>query len=93
VLEDAGLGPALEPAVHAGVVAETFRQLIPLAAGAHLEDDAVETRSPAHGPAPRGFPGPERLEDGADQVPEFVVEFPDRVQRRRVGSHFAISLP
>jgi hypothetical protein len=93
VLEDAGLGPALEPAMHAGVVAEAFRKLVPLATGPHLEDDAVQARPPADVLAAGFFRGPERLEDRADQVPEFVVEFPDRVQRRRVESPFALSLP
>src|SRR5205809_1599 len=45
-LHDAARAPALEPAVDGALGAEAAGQLVPLAAGAHAEDDAVQRPAP-----------------------------------------------
>src|SRR5262249_44585576 len=71
----------LEPVVDCALGAELARQLLPLAARAHPEDDAVE-RLPPVGVVPAGGLGrPELLEEGQDALPEGVGHFPDRPQR------------
>lgn len=80
-VEDAPVFPAAEGAVDAAVVAELGGQVVPLAAGPHPEDDAVE--GPARVAAlPAGSGG--RVVDGQDlldQRPERVGDVPDRRQR------------
>src|SRR5207302_9307615 len=44
--EHAAAAPALEPAVDGAVVAETLGQVVPLAAGAQAEEDAVQDAPP-----------------------------------------------
>jgi hypothetical protein len=84
LLEDAVAAPPLEPAVHRAIVAILLGQLVPLAAAAEAEDDAVEGRPPVD-PAPatvllgrrRGVFEQDRL----DPLPEGVGDLPDRLQR------------
>jgi hypothetical protein len=87
--QDAVDDEALEPAVHRGVGAEAARQLVPLAAGAHAVDDAVEDEAKiGAGPAGAGR-RITAVEDRLDPLPELVGELPDRRQRAlggRVGN-------
>ncbi len=73
--------PAGEGTVDAAVVAELFRQMVPLAACPHPKDDAVEGAARvATLTAPLG----RRVIDGQDfldQLPERVRNIPDRRQR------------
>jgi hypothetical protein len=83
-LEDAVAAPALEPAVHRAIVAEVPGQLVPLAAGAEAEDDAVEGRTQVDaGPAAvaLGWRRGVLQQDGFDPLPEAVIVFPDGLQR------------
>src|SRR5262245_41631648 len=91
-LHDAAGAPALEPVVDGALGAEAARQLLPLAAGAHAEDDAVKGLAPV-GVVPAGGLGrPESLEDGQDALPEGVGHFPDRPQRLALGRLLPLGL-
>src|SRR5579875_2314389 len=81
LLEDAALGPPLEPAVQGALGAVLGVQLVPLAAGPHPEDDPIE-RPAEVGRWPTGaLAGPELLEDRLDPPPQLVGDLPDRGQR------------
>lgn len=89
LLEDAVAAPPLEPAVHRAVVAEPLGQLVPLAAAAEAEDDAVEGRPPVD-PVPaavllrrqRGVLQQDRL----DPLPQLVGDLPDGLKRLDLSS-------
>src|SRR5436309_742854 len=72
LLEDAPRDPPLEPVVDRALGAEPLGQLVPLAAGAHPEDDPVEHLPPLGMPSSGRLLGPELLEDRLDPPPEFV---------------------
>src|SRR5262249_53980645 len=76
-LHDAALAPTLEPVVDGALGAEAARQLVPLAAGAHAEDDPVEGLPPVGMVAAGGLARPEPLQDGEDPLPQLVGNFPD----------------
>src|SRR3954452_18177232 len=80
-LHHAPFAPALEPAVDGALGAELAGQLLPLAAGAHPEDDPVEGGPPVGGAPPGRLLGPELAEDGEDLLPQGVGDLPDRSQR------------
>ena len=80
-LQDPALAPALEPVVDGALGAELARELLPLAAAAHPEDDPVEGRPPVGVPPPGGLPGPELQEEGQDLLPEGIRDLPDGPQR------------
>jgi hypothetical protein len=80
LLEDAAFDPALEPIVYGALGSESLGELVPLAAAAHPEEDAIEHLPPVCDPSSRGLLGPVLLEDGLDSLPEFVGNFPDRAQ-------------
>src|SRR6516164_8970837 len=80
-LHDAAFAPALEPIVDGALGAELARQLVPLAARAHAEEDAVEGAAPVGVMAAGALGGPELLQDGQDTVPEGIRHFPDGPQR------------
>src|SRR5262249_44939519 len=80
-LHDAAVAPASEPVVDGALGAEAARPFVPLAAGTHAEDDAVEGLAPV-GVVPTGGLGrPEVHKEGQDPLPEGVRHFPDRPQR------------
>src|SRR5262245_37200062 len=80
-LQDAARAPALEPVMDGALGAELARQVLPLAARAHPEENAVERPAPV-GVVPAGGLGrPELLEDGHDTLPERIGHFPDGPQR------------
>jgi hypothetical protein len=81
LLEDATLDPPLEPVVDCALGTVPLRELVPLAAAAHPEDDAIEHLPPVGDLASGRLLGPELLEDGLDPLPEFVGDHPDRGQR------------
>src|SRR5262249_45219912 len=54
---------------------------LPLAAGAHPEDDPVECRPPIGGPPPGRLLGPELPEEGTDRLPQGIRDLPDGPQR------------
>jgi len=65
------------------VVAKALGQLVPLAASAEAEDDAVDGGSPIDAAsAAVGFGSRRSIlpEDGLDALPEFVVEFPNGIE-------------
>src|SRR5262249_42559652 len=71
-LHDPPLAPALEPVVDGALGAELAGQLLPLAARAHPEENAVQGLAPV-GVVPAGASGrPELLEDGQDTLPEGI---------------------
>jgi hypothetical protein len=75
--------PALEPAVHRAVITELLGQLVPLAARAEAEDDAIERLAPVDPwPTAMGAGSRRRVfeQDRLDALPEFVVNFPDRIE-------------
>ena len=80
LLEDTVLAPPLEPAVDRAIVAEVLGQLVPLAAGAEAEDDAVEGFPPIDprttAVAARG-PWSVFQEDRLDPMPKCVADLPD----------------
>src|SRR5215813_10426215 len=71
---------------------ELTRQLLPLAAAAHPEDDAVEGLPPVGVVPTGGLARPELLEDGQDALPEGIRHFPDRPQRLAFASLLAFGL-
>src|SRR4051795_12509016 len=73
--------PALEPAMDGGLGAELAGELLPLAAGAHPEDDPVADGTPVGDPAPGRLLGPEFREDGEDLRPQGIGDLPDGPQR------------
>src|SRR5262249_22076214 len=77
--EHAAAAPALEPAVDGTVVAELLGQVVPLAAAAQAEEDAVQDASPvgagAASPLGRGGGQPGRL----GLLPQGSGEFPNGV--------------
>src|SRR4029077_17273450 len=78
--EDALRNPPLHRAVNGAVVAKRLGKLVPLTAGAHLVDDAVECR-PLPGPwAPCRRWRIELVENVLNDFPQFVVHLPDRRQ-------------
>jgi len=93
-LHDAALAPALEPVVDGALGAELAGELLPLAAGAHPEDDPVERRPPVGVPPPGRLPGPELQEDGKDLLPQGIRDLPDGPQRLglRLPSALALGL-
>lgn len=80
-LQNAFLCPALKPAVHRRVVAELHGQFVPLAACAHLVDDAVEARPPACRGTTRALSRPKTQQNWLDDRPQRVVHYPNCVQR------------
>jgi hypothetical protein len=79
--QDAALAPALEPVVDGALGAELAGELLPLAAGAHPEDDPIERRPPVGVPPPGRLPGPGFQEDGKDLLPQGIGDLPDGAQR------------
>jgi len=80
-LQDTPANPPLHSAVNAAVVAKLHRQLVPLAAAAHLIDDTVERVAlPGSRPA-RLCWWVQFLKDGLNYVPQFVVDFLNRRKR------------
>src|ERR1700720_2850914 len=80
-LEHALGDPSLQGAMHAAVVAKFLGQLIPLAAGAHHIDDAVE-RLALSGPRPASLGRRVQfVQDRFNDFPQFVVDLPDRGQQ------------
>src|SRR5947209_7315995 len=77
---DTAGAPALEPIVDRALGAELAGELLPLAAGAHPEDDPVEGGTPVGGPPAGRLLGPEFPEDGEDLLPQGVRDLPDRLQ-------------
>jgi hypothetical protein len=76
--QDTALAPVLEMPVHGAVVAKHRRQLIPLAAGAQAEDDAIQHRTQVDAPMPLGFGGIALAQDWLDERPYVVRNFPNR---------------
>jgi len=65
------------------IVAESLGQLVPLASGAEAEDDAVEGGAPIDAGSAAACVWLRRRvlqEDWLDALPEFVANFPDRVE-------------
>src|SRR3954469_18058684 len=87
LLEDAAFDPALEPVEDRALGAEPLRELAPLAAAAHPEDDPIEHLPPVGDVSAGGLLGPELLEDRLDPPPEFVGDLPDGAQG--LASRFA----
>src|ERR1022692_1097492 len=80
-MEYAPGGPSLHRAMHGTVVAELPGQLVPLAAGAHYINNAIQ-RFPLSCPRPTGRGRRVQFfEDRLNDFPEFVVHLPDRGQR------------
>jgi hypothetical protein len=76
--EDVLGNPALRRAVNGTVVPKSPRKLIPLTAGTHMVNDAVECLALA-GPRPPGWRGRiELVEDVLNELPEFVIDLLDR---------------
>src|SRR5438552_11727795 len=69
-LHDAAGAPALEPVVDSALRAELAGQLLPLAARAHAEDDAVERSAPIGMVPARALGRPELFQDRQDTLPE-----------------------
>jgi hypothetical protein len=84
LLHHAVAAPALEPAVDGAVVAELLGELVPLAAAAQAEEDAVQGAPPVGALAPGGLGRGVLQEDGLDALPEVVGDLPDGVQLLRV---------
>src|SRR5947209_4596294 len=80
-LHDPTGAPALEPIVDGALGAELAGELLPLAAGAHPEDDPVEGGPPVSGSASGRLLGPEFAEDGEDLLPQGVGDLPNGPQR------------
>jgi hypothetical protein len=51
--------------------------LVPLAAGAQAEDDAIEHLAPLDPPMPRGLGGLDVIEDRLDKRPYIIRDFPN----------------
>jgi hypothetical protein len=92
-LHDAAGGPALEPVVDGALGPELAGELVPLAAAAHPEDDAVEHLSPVGDPPPGRLLGPELPEDGLDLLPERVGDLPDGRQWLGLRLSLGLRLP
>jgi hypothetical protein len=76
--EDALGNPSLHRAVNGTVVAKLLRKLVPLTAGAHLVNDAVECLPLSCPRTPSRCRRIEFVEDFLNELPKFVVHFPDR---------------
>jgi hypothetical protein len=63
--------------MHGAVVAKLLRQLIPLAAGAQAEDDAIEHPAQIDPAMPLGLGGIEFIEHLLDEHPYIVRDFPN----------------
>jgi hypothetical protein len=83
--EDATLTPALEVPVHGAVVAKLLRQLIPLATSAQAKEDPIEYPAQIDTAMARGLGGVALVEDGLDDGPYVVRNFPNR--RLSCGVH------
>src|SRR5512135_2517798 len=91
---DTSGAPALEPIVDGALGAELAGELLPLAAGAHPEDDPVEGGAPIGDPAAGRLLRPELPEDGEDLLPQGIGDLPDGSQRfrSRLGSALSFGL-
>src|SRR5262249_43717635 len=89
---DAAFAPAPEPVVDGALGTELAGELLPLAAGAHPEDDAVERHSPVGGPRTGRLPGPALQEDGEDPLPQGIGDLPDGAQRLGLRLASALTL-
>jgi hypothetical protein len=76
-IENALLFPSLKGAMHAAVIAERFGQLIPLAAGSHPEEDAVEGFAGIDAGASGGAWRIVNVQHRLDNVPEGIRNDPD----------------
>src|SRR6266545_2006647 len=92
-LHDAAGGPALEPVVDGALGPELAGELVPLAAAAHPEDDAIEHLSPVGDPPSGRLLGPELPEDGLDLLPERVRDLPDGRQWLGLRLSLGLRLP
>ncbi len=75
LVEDAGVGPALQPppAGHPGAEPEFLRQVLPTDPGVHHEQDALQALPVRHRPRTRRLVRPRR-QQRLDQLPKLVIE-------------------
>ena len=90
-LHDPAATPALEPVMDGALGAELAGQLVPLAARAQAEDNAVERPAPVGVVPATGLGGPEFLEQREKALPEGVGDFPDRPQGLAFGGFLAFA--
>src|SRR5688572_16605094 len=76
--QNAALAPRLEVAMHGAIVPKARGPLIPLAASAQPEDEAIQHRAQVDATMPLGPGGITRIEDQLDHLPYVVRNFPDR---------------
>ncbi len=76
--QDAALAPRLEVPVPRAVVAKLRGPLMPLAASAQTEDDAIQHPAQIDPPMPLGLGRVALVEDRLDDRPYIVRNFPDR---------------
>jgi hypothetical protein len=79
-LQNAALAPLLEMAMDGAVIAKAGRELIPWAAGAQTEDDAIEHRAQLDAAMPLGVGWITVMENRLEQCLYVVRNFPDRWQ-------------
>jgi hypothetical protein len=72
------LAPLLEVPVHRAVVAKWLGQLMPLAAGAQAEADAIQHPAQIHAAMPFGLSRVALVKDRLDHRPYIIRNFPDR---------------
>jgi hypothetical protein len=75
--QNAALTPLLEVAMHRAVVPKARRQLMPLAAGAQTEDDAMQHAPEIHPPVPFGLGRIMFVQNCLDERPDVIRNFPD----------------
>ena len=63
--------------MHGAVVAELLGQLVPWAAGAQAEDDAIEHPAQIDPPMPLGLGRIDFIEDRLDERPDIIRHFPN----------------
>jgi hypothetical protein len=76
--EDSQVTPALEGPMHGAVVATRLGPLVPLAAGAQAEDEALEHPTQIDPPMPLGRGGIDFVEDRLDERPDLLRNFKRR---------------
>ena len=79
--QDALVDPPLEGAMNGRIVAELPGQVVPLAAAAHLIDDAVERRPRVDTRAPRLTGWIPLVQNGLNDTPQFVADLPNGGKR------------
>jgi len=91
--QETALAPPLEVPVHRAIVAKLRGQLVPLAASAQTEDDAIEDAPEIHPPMPRGLGRIVFIQNRLEKRPDVIGNFPDGRLLPSLGSLLAHDNP